>query len=67
MKLFRLLLAASLLSVVLVAFSTAKPEYSKKEGNMKCTECHEGGNPKKLTAKGQYYKEHNHSLEGYKK
>lgn len=66
MKQLKLLLAASLLSAMLVAFSTAKPEYSKKEGK-KCTECHEGGNPKKLTAMGQYYKEHNHSLEGYKK
>ena len=65
MKLFRMLVAAAVLIGALVTLGSAKPEYAKKEGK-KCTECHEGGNPKKFTAMGQYYKDHNHSLEGYK-
>jgi hypothetical protein len=65
MKLLKILLASAVLSAVLISFSTAKPEYAKKESK-KCVECHEGGNPKKLNAMGQYYKDHNHSLEGYK-
>ena len=51
--------------VALVPLSHAKPEYAKKEGK-KCVDCHEKGNPKTLTDMGKYYKEHNHSLEGYK-
>lgn len=65
MKLIRLLLAGTIVTAGLVTFSTAKPDYSKKESK-KCVDCHEGGNPKKLNAMGQYYKDHNHSLEGYK-
>ena len=65
MKLIRLMLAAAVLAGVLASMTTAKPEYAKKEGK-KCVDCHEGGNPKKFTAMGQYYKDHNHSLEGYK-
>ncbi len=44
--------------------SFAKPEYAKKEGK-KCVYCHVNGNPKKLTAAGDYYKAHDHSLTGY--
>jgi len=65
MKLFKLLLAAAILSGTVLTLAPAKPDYAKKEGK-KCTDCHEGGNPKKLTPMGQYYKDHNHSLEGYK-
>ena len=65
MKLFKILLAGAVLSALLVSFSTAKPDYAKKESK-KCVDCYQGGNPKKLNALGQYYKDHNHSLEGYK-
>jgi hypothetical protein len=43
----------------------SKPEYSKKEGKA-CTFCHPAGKMKELTPAGQYYKDHNHSLDGYK-
>ena len=46
-------------------FGMGKPEYAKKEGKA-CTFCHPAGKFKELTAAGQYYKDHNHSLEGYK-
>ena len=57
----------------MVAYSrlaTAKPEYAKKEGKP-CTFCHvKMGSPevmaKELNDAGKYYKEHDHSLEGYK-
>jgi len=65
MKFLGLLLAGAVMCGALATLTSAKPEFSKKEGK-KCVECHEGGNPKKLTAMGQYYKDHSHSLEGYK-
>jgi hypothetical protein len=65
MRLFKTLVAGAILSAVLATLSTAKPEYAKKESK-KCVDCHEGGNPKRLNTMGQYYKDHNHSLEGYK-
>jgi hypothetical protein len=50
--------------------ATAKSEYAKKEGKP-CTFCHSKmGSPevmaKSLTDAGKYYKEHDHSLKGYK-
>lgn len=44
----------------------ARPQYAAKEGKT-CTFCHvkpSGGMP--LTAAGQYYRGHGHSLKGYK-
>ncbi len=46
-------------------FGMSKPDYAKKEGKS-CTFCHPAGKFKDLTPAGQYYKDHNHSLEGYK-
>jgi hypothetical protein len=46
-------------------FGMGKAEYAKKEGKA-CTFCHPPGKFKELTTAGQYYKDHNHSLEGYK-
>jgi hypothetical protein len=43
----------------------SKAEYGKKEGKP-CTFCHPPGKFKELTDVGKYYKEHDHSLEGYK-
>ena len=43
----------------------SKAEYAKKEGKP-CTFCHPPGKFKEFTDAGKYYKEHNHSLEGYK-
>lgn len=65
MKLFRLLLVAGVLGGSLMTFATAKPEYSKKEAKA-CTFCHVKMGSKELNDAGKYYKEHNHSLEGYK-
>jgi len=46
-------------------FSSAKPEYTKKE-KKGCTFCHVSAKSKELNDAGKYYKEHDHSLEGYK-
>ena len=52
-----------------VAFNTtasfAKPAYAKTE-KKSCTFCHVKAGSKDLNEAGKYYKEHNHSLEGYK-
>lgn len=45
--------------------SFAKPEYSKTE-KKSCTFCHVKAGSKDLNDAGKYYKEHGHSLEGYK-
>jgi len=44
--------------------SFAKPEYTKKE-KKGCTYCHVTAKSKELNDAGQYYKDHNNSLEGY--
>ncbi len=44
--------------------SYAKPEYTKKEKKA-CTYCHVSAKSKELNDAGKYYKEHDHSLEGY--
>jgi predicted small secreted protein len=63
---FPVLLGACI--VVLSSSSYAKPEYTKSEKKA-CAFCHidSKAKPKELTDAGTYYKEHNHSLEGYKK
>ncbi len=64
MKLFRGLLAVAIISGAMLTLATAKPEYAKKEGKP-CTFCHVKAGSKDLNEAGKYYKEHNHSLEGY--
>jgi len=44
--------------------SYAKPDYSKKE-KKGCTYCHVGAGKKELNDAGKYYKDHDHSLDGY--
>jgi hypothetical protein len=51
--------------LVLASTALTKSEFTKKEGKP-CTFCHPAGKFKELTEAGKYYKEHNHSLEGYK-
>ncbi|HZO99149.1 MAG TPA: hypothetical protein VFD30_02535 [Terriglobia bacterium] len=65
MKLFRGLFAVAIISGTMLTLATAKPEYAKKEGKP-CTFCHVKAGSKELNDAGKYYKEHNHSLEGYK-
>ena len=65
MKLVKILIVSSLSSVFVLPLLTAKPEYSKKEGKP-CTFCHVKAGSKDLNDAGKYYKEHDHSLEGYK-
>lgn len=65
MKLLRIMLAALIISGSFLPYMTAKPEYSKKEGKA-CVFCHTKMGSKELNEAGKYYKEHNHSLEGYK-
>ncbi len=65
MKLFRGLFAVAIISGAMLTLATAKPEYAKKEGKP-CTFCHVKAGSKELNDAGKYYKEHNHSLEGYK-
>ena len=47
--------------------SYAKPEFVKTTKKA-CTFCHVDAKakPKELTEAGKYFKEHNHSLDGYK-
>ena len=65
MKIIRPLLLLTLAGFIAVSMGMSKPEYSKKEGKP-CTFCHPAGKFKELTDAGKYYKEHDHSLEGYK-
>jgi len=65
MKSIRAILLIVIAFLVVLPFSMGKAEYAKKEGKA-CTFCHPAGKFKELTAAGQYYKDHNHSLEGYK-
>jgi len=65
MRLLKILFAVSVLSGALLSVATAKPEYAKKEGKT-CTYCHVKAGQKELTDAGKYYKEHDHSLKGYK-
>jgi hypothetical protein len=65
MRLLKVVVALAIFSGSLLTLATAKPEYAKKEGKP-CTFCHVKMGSKELTDAGKYYKEHNHSLEGYK-
>jgi len=70
MRLLKTLIALSVFCGCLLTLATAKPEYATKE-KKPCTFCHakveaKEGMAKNLTDAGKYYKEHNHSLEGYK-
>ncbi len=65
MRLLKVLFAVAILSGSLLTLANAKPEYAKKEGKP-CTFCHVKMGSKDLNDAGKYYKEHNHSLEGYK-
>ena len=61
----RSLLLSALATFIAFSLGMSKVEYTKKEGKS-CTFCHPAGKFKELTDAGKYYKEHNHSLEGYK-
>jgi len=70
MRLLKVLIALSVFCGCLLTLATAKPEYAKKEVKP-CTFCHaKMGSAevmgKELTDAGKYYKEHKHSLDGYK-
>ena len=65
MRIIGLLALVMLAGFIAVSIGMSKAEYSKKEGKA-CTFCHPAGKFKELTDAGKYYKEHNHSLEGYK-
>jgi hypothetical protein len=67
----RLVMPAVILAAGLIALTSnsySKPEYTKAEKKA-CAFCHvdSKAKPKELTDAGNYYKEHSHSLEGYKK
>jgi hypothetical protein len=64
-KIIRALFLLTLAAFIAVSMGMSKAEYAKKEGKP-CTFCHPAGKFKELTDAGKYYKEHNHSLEGYK-
>jgi len=65
MRITRLFALLALAGLVAVSIGMGKAEYAKKEGKA-CTFCHPSGKFKELTDAGKYYKEHDHSLEGYK-
>ena len=67
MKPMKIVLPAFVLflgGLVCSTLSYAKPEYTKKEKKA-CTYCHVTAKSKELNEAGKYYKDHNHSLEGY--
>jgi hypothetical protein len=65
MKLIRMVLLVGFAVALVLPFGLSKAEYAKKEGKA-CTFCHPAGKFKELTPAGQYYKDHDHSLDGYK-
>ena len=65
MRLIRSFLLITIALFIAVSLGLGKAEYKKKEGK-DCTFCHPVGKFKELTDAGKYYKEHSHSLEGYK-
>lgn len=68
MRQLKIVFPALILAAGALVFTTAsysKPAYSKTE-KKGCTFCHVKAGSKDLNAAGNYYKEHNHSLEGYK-
>jgi hypothetical protein len=65
MRLLKGLIALTVFGGCLLSLGTAKMEYAKKEGKS-CTFCHVKAGSKDLNDAGKYYKDHNHSLEGYK-
>ncbi len=68
MRILKVAVPAAILSVGLLVNATvsnAKPAYASKE-KKSCTFCHVKAGSKDLNEAGNYYKEHNHSLEGYK-
>jgi hypothetical protein len=65
MKLTKALIAISIFLGCLATWATGKPEYAKKESKA-CIFCHVKLGSKELNDAGKYYKEHDHSLKGYK-
>ncbi len=68
LKLTSLLAAVAALIITMALPGTyAKPEYTKKE-KQSCKYCHSSKKPTSddLTEAGKYYRDHDHSLKGYK-
>jgi hypothetical protein len=68
MHILKFAVPAAILSVGLMVNTTAsfaKLEFSKKESKG-CPFCHVKTGSKELNGAGTYYKDHKHSLEGYK-
>jgi len=64
-RIIRPLLLLTVAALIAASMGMSKAEYAKKEGKP-CTFCHPPGKFKELTDAGKYYKDHDHSLEGYK-
>lgn len=67
MRMLKLALPGAVLILgfaISTSVSFGKPEYSKKEKKT-CTYCHVKAGSKDLNEAGKYYKDHDHSLEGY--
>ena len=62
MRWLKVLVPLVLFSGLMVTVSTAKPEYSKKEGK-KCVYCHTAPGKPDLNDTGKCYKANDHSLE----
>ena len=64
MKLFKILIALAILGFSMISLSTAKMEYSKKEGK-NCKYCHSAMPPsaKNLNDTGKCYQANKHSLD----
>ena len=53
-------------TILIAPLAMSTPEYSKKESKQ-CTYCHTAMGKPDLNDAGKYYKDHNHSLEGFEK
>jgi len=62
-KILRALAITGSVTVLLLPFALATPEYTKKE-NKACVYCHTAVGKPDLNDAGKYYKAH-HTLEGY--
>lgn len=65
-KIARALAIFGAVALLFSPFVISTPEYAKKE-DKQCVFCHTGVGKPDLNEAGKYYKEHNYSLQGYKK
>jgi hypothetical protein len=63
-KIARFLAILGAVALLFSPFAVGTPEYSKKESKQ-CIYCHTAVGKADLNDAGKYYRDHNHSFEGY--